>query len=125
MKLPPTILSQMADIISKASSRPSSRPTSAATSSPQQAQQAASRQPVLGAGALSQLQDLMSSTELIEGFGLQSLLDGHVAAGAAGGEAELDPEKELLAATLHPEDRKKLALLGDAAAGGVAGGDYS
>lgn len=80
---------------------------------------------MLGAGALSQLQDLMSSNELIEGFGLQSLLDGHVAAGAAGGEAELDPEKELLAATLHPEDRKKLALLGDAAAGGVAGGDYS
>ena len=110
MKLPPSILAQMAQIIQRASGSgiPPPFSTSAATdnaepssAAPDEAASGAvRRRPLPG-----HIEDLMSSEELIEKFGLQSLMDG-----AAGQAAAKEKRVQLLAATLHPEDGKKLQL---------------
>ncbi len=114
MKLPPTILTQMAQIIARAER--SSRPASAAGGG--HARESGSAAPSAAAveRGLSRLEeDLLSSEELIEKFGLQSLMDGDGDAAADRGKGK---QAQLLAATLHPDDGAKLKL-GEASQGAM------
>ncbi|GAX79942.1 hypothetical protein CEUSTIGMA_g7382.t1 [Chlamydomonas eustigma] len=126
MKLPPTILMQMAQIIAQADR---SRPNSAAAGQggrPLSAGRVPAGGPHLNhhhlTPAMSRVEeDQLSPEELIEKFGLQSLMEGGggggagvgAAAAAAGGAGDKGEQVQLLAAVLHPEDGKKLNIAGE------------
>ena len=123
MKLPPSILVQMAQIIARASCSGAAPPDASADV-------ALPADGSVGVTAVSSdphhcpvprhIEDLMSSEELIEKFGLQSLLEPSPRGGAEvqpGGDAvprggHREKHAALLAAALHPDDGKKLHLAG-------------
>lgn len=128
MKLPPSILVQMAQIIARASCSGAPPPTAAAATAdggggfPDGGGEIATTPSHPQRNLPRHIEDLMSSEELIEKFGLQSLLEpspprGGGGAGAEPGDAgprggHKEKQAALLAAALHPDDGKKLHLAG-------------
>ncbi len=107
MKLPPSILVQMAKIIARASGSGADDSLGGggggggAADVPSEAP--SSDRPGL-------VEDLLSSQELIEKFELQSLLDGGGGGGGPAAGSHKERQAQLLAATLHPDDGKRLRL---------------
>ena len=122
MKLPTAVLAQMAQVLANAATANAKRPPSS-SSAPQRA--APQRPPAPPSAEEDRdaavqprmprhVEDMLSSTELIEGFSLQSLLDDgpppppKPAAAAAVVHRPPMNQANLLAATLHPDDLAKI-----------------
>jgi len=121
MKLPPSMLAQMASVIAQSrASQDAAQEAAAAAASAAAAAAAAAASPAktqsddannAGNGPPpllpQQLEDVMSSTQLIEGFSLQSLLqDVPMADGPSA--APLPMDQQMLISTMHPDDLARL-----------------
>eukprot|EP00798_Chlamydomonas_sp_ICE-L_P012432 gene12432-15631_t len=117
MKLPPSVMAQMASVIAQSQASGAGNPPPKRVS--ESTGDAGKEESVQRRGQRlpQSIEDLMSSTELIEGFSLGSLLlDDRAKVGGKGG--GVNP---LLAASLHPADVKVLNQQQKAAVGSKAG----